>query len=105
MLHRLIRELSIESYWLRKEIVRRWRLDTPVGVVGIIALVSGIALFMVTVQGIAKIIRGAIPWVAGHTVGTLYWSSLGFALKASFVFILFCSSLIFYFLLKMNYRK
>jgi len=105
MLHRLIRELRIEFYWMKKEMVRRWHLDTPVGVMGIIALLSGIALFMLIGQGIAKVIRGAIPWVAGSTVGAVYWSSIGFALKASFIFLLFCSSLIFFFLLKMYYRR
>lgn len=105
MLHRFIRELRIEFYWMKKEMVRRWHLDTPVGVMGIIALLSGIALFVVIVQGIAKVIRGAIPWVAGSTVGTLYWSSIGFALKASFIFLVFCSSVIIFFLLKLYNRR
>lgn len=105
MWHRLIRELRIETYWMKKEMIRRWHLDTPVGVVGIIALLSGVALFMIIGQGIAKVIRGAIPWVAGSTVGAVYWSSIGFALKASFIFLLFCSSLIVFSLLKTYYRR
>lgn len=105
MWHRFVRELMIELYWMKKEMIRRWHLDTPVGVVGIIALLSGAALFMIIGQGIAKVIRGAIPWVAGSTVGAVYWSSIGFALKASFIFLLFCSSLIIFFLLKTYYRR
>jgi uncharacterized protein (DUF697 family) len=90
---------------MKKEMVRRWHLDTPVGVMGIIALLSGLALFVVIVQGIAKVIRGAIPWVAGSTVGAVYWSSIGFALKASFIFLIFCSSVIIFFLLKLYYHR
>lgn len=105
MLHRFLRELRIEFYWMKKEMVRRWHLDTPVGVMGIIALLSGVALFVVIVQGIAKVIRGAIPWVAGSTVGAVYWSSIGFALKASFIFLIFCCSIIIFFLLKLYYHR
>ena len=103
--HRLVRELKIESYWIKKEMIRRWHLDSPVGVVGIIALLSGVALFIIIGQGIAKIIRGAIPWVAGSSVGAVYWSSIGFAIKASFVFLLFCSSMVIFIFLRSYYRR
>ena len=105
MLRRLLFELKREIYWLKKDIVRRWRLDTPIGVVGIIVLVSALALFGFVFQGVVTIIRASIPWVKGSTVGTLYWSSLTFALKFSFVFVLFCGSLILFFVLKIHSRR
>jgi hypothetical protein len=105
MWYRIFREIMMEFYWIKKDIIRRWRLDTPVGVMGIIAIVSGITLSIFICQVVAKIIRGAIPWVAGSTVGALYWSSIGLALKVSFIFIIFCSSLILYFLLKIYNRS
>lgn len=105
MLNRLIRELRIELYWIKKEITRRWHLDTPIGVVGIITFISGLGLFLLIGQGIAKIFRAAIPWVNGTSVGTIYWSSIGFALKASFMFLLFSTSLVILLWLKLHYRR
>lgn len=105
MLHYLIRELKIELYWLLRKAKRRWHLDTPTGVMGIIALFSGLALFIVLGQGIAIIIRTSIPWVKGSTVGALYWTSIGFALKASFIILLFVTSFILYLWLKFYYRR
>lgn len=103
--HRLVRELKIEFYWVKKAMVRRWHLDSPIGVVGIIALLSGIGLFITIGQGIAKVIRGAIPWVAGSSVGALYWSSIAFAIKMSFVFLVFCASIVIFIYLKTSYRR
>ncbi|WP_041219178.1 hypothetical protein [Desulfitobacterium dichloroeliminans] len=105
MLNRLLRELRIELYWIKKVMIRRWRLDTPIGVVGIIALLSGLGLFLLIGQGIAKVFRAAIPWVAGTSVGTIYWSSIGFALKASSLFLLFSASLVVLLWLKTRYRS
>jgi hypothetical protein len=103
--HRIVRELKIEIYWLKKEMTRRWHLDSPIGVMGIIVVLSGAALFIMIGQGIARIIRGSIPWVAGSTVGAVYWSSIGFAIKVSFTFLIFCVSIILFIFLKMNYRR
>lgn len=105
MWHRLMREVMVEFYWIKEELIRRWHLDTPIGLMGIIALFSGIILVILIGQGIATIVRGSIPWVAGSTVGALYWSSLGLALKVSLVFIIFCSSLILYMMLKYYNRR
>ena len=105
MLNRFLREIRIELYWIKKELTRRWHLDTPLGVVGIITLISGLGLFLLIGQGIAKIFRAAIPWVTGTSVGTIYWSSIGFALKASFLFLLFSTSLLLLLWLKTRYRK
>lgn len=105
MLNRIVRELRIELYWMKKELTRRWRLDTPIGIVGVITVLSGLGLFFLIGQGIAKVFRGAIPWVTGTSVGTIYWSSIGFALKASFMFLLFSASLIILLWLKTHYRR
>ncbi len=105
MKHGWLRELEIEWFWLKKDLLRRWRLDSPVGVMGIIAIISGFALFIVMGQGIAEVIRGAIPWVAGSRVSATYWTSIGYAFKASLIFLVFCGSLIVFFLLKLFYRR
>lgn len=105
MLNRLFRELRIEFYWVKKELTRRWHLDTPIGIVGVIVLLSGLGLFLLIGQGIAKIFRAAIPWVAGNSVSTIYWSSIGLALKVSFVFLVFATSLLLLFWLKTHYRR
>lgn len=105
MLNRFLRELRIESYWIKRELTQRWQLDTPIGIVGIIVIFSGLGLFLLIGQGIAKIFRAAIPWVTGNSVGTIYWTSIGFALKVSFVFLLFCTSLLVLLWLKTHYRR
>ncbi|HHY27064.1 MAG TPA: hypothetical protein GX523_10060 [Desulfitobacterium dehalogenans] len=105
MLNRFIRELRIEFYWMKKELTRRWHLDTPIGIVGVIAVLSGLGLFLLIGQGVAKIFRAAIPWVTGTSVSTMYWSSIGFALKVSFVFLVFATSLLLLLWLKTHYRR
>lgn len=104
MLRRLIREINIELYWLKKDFIRRWKMDTPVGLMGIIAVMSGLVLFVILIQGIAEVIQGTIPWVAGSRVAETYWSSIGYAFKASFAFLAFSISVIVFFLLRLFYR-
>lgn len=101
----LIREIGMELYWLKKDLFRRWKMDTPVGLVGIIVIMSALVLLVVMVQGIATVVRGSIPWVAGSRVSAIYWSSFGYALKASFALLLFFGSIILFFLLKLFYRR
>lgn len=105
MRQRWIREIGMEIFWMKKKLIRRWRMDTPAGIMGIIAVIAGLVLFILMVQGIAMVIRGAMPWVAGSKVSTIYWSSLGYALKAAFAFLVFCTSIIIFFLLKLFYRR
>ncbi|AHF05754.1 hypothetical protein [Desulfitobacterium metallireducens] len=105
MRHRWIHEIGMEIFWMKKELIRRWRMDTPTGIMGIIAVTSGFVLLIFMVQGIAMVIRGAIPWVAGSKVSALYWSSLGYALKATLAFLVFCTSIIVFILLKIFYRR
>lgn len=102
---RLIRDLSVELYWMRRNIIRRWRLDTPTGVMGILTLISGLLLFVVIGNGISQIFRSFVPWVSGSRVGEVYWQSIGFGIKTSFIFLFFSGSLIIFFLLKLSRRR
>jgi hypothetical protein len=102
---RWLRDLSVELYWMRRNIIRRWRLDTPTGVMGILTLISGLLLFVVIGNGISQIFRSFVPWVSGSRVGEVYWQSIGFGIKTSFIFLFFSGSLIIFFLLKLSRRR
>lgn len=84
--------------------MRRWRLDTPTVVMGIITIISGCLLFIVIGNGISQIFRSFVPWVSGSRVGEVYWQSIGFGIKTSFIFLCFSCSLIVYILLKLSRR-
>lgn len=105
MWRRWIRDLSIELHWMRRNIMRRWRLDTPTVVMGIITLISGLLLFIVIGSGISQIFRSFVPWVSGTRVGEVYWQSIGFGIKTSFIFLCFSGSLIIFILLKLSRRR
>ncbi|NMA67820.1 MAG: hypothetical protein GX958_00115 [Desulfitobacterium sp.] len=105
MLNRFIRELRIEFYWLKKDFIRRFQLDTPIGLIGVIALLSGLGLFILISQGVAKIFRAAIPWVNGSAIGSIYWTSILFAIKVSFMFLLFSASILILLWLKTRSRR
>jgi hypothetical protein len=90
---------------MRRNIIRRWRLDTPTGVMGILTLISGVFLFVVIGNGISQIFRSFVPWVSGSRVGEVYWQSIGFGIKTSFIFLIFSGSLIIFFLLKLSGRR
>lgn len=105
MMYRFVRELRRELYWLKKALTRRWPLDTSVGIVGVIAVLSGLGFFLLLGQGIAKIFRASIPWVAGTSMSTMYWFSIGLALKMSFVCLVFITSLLLLLWLKIHYRR
>ena len=102
---RWIKDLSVELYWLRRNIIRRWRLDTPTGIMGMLTLISGLLLFVVIGNGISQIFRSFVPWVSGSRVGEVYWQSIGFGIKTSFIFLIFSGSLIIFFLLKLSGRR
>ncbi len=105
MWRRWIRDLSIELHWMKRNIMRRWRLDTPTVVMGIIAIISGVLLFIVIGNGISQIFRSFVPWVSGSRVGEVYWQSIGFGIKTSFIFLCFSSSFIIFILLKLSRRR
>lgn len=105
MWRKIWQDLAIEFYWLKRDLLRHWRLDTPAGVTGIIAVISGITFMIIIWQGLATTFRHLVPWVAGSQVGQVYWSSVAFSLKASFVFLIFCTSLIFFILVKLSSKR
>jgi len=100
MWRKWLSDFKVELYWLKKDLTKRWHLDTPAGFAGILAIVFGVILLIIMVQGIAKLFRLFIPWISGARIGEAYWSSVGFALQASVIFLLFFSSLIFFIMLK-----
>jgi len=102
---RLIRNLRIELYWMRRNIIRRWRLDTPIEVMGILTIISAILLIVVIGNGISQIFRSYVPWVSGSRVGEVYWQSIGFGIKTSLIFLIFSGSLIILCLHKLFGRR
>lgn len=105
MWRRLISDLGVELHWMKRDIIRRWGLDTSTGVMGILTLISGLLLFAAIGDGVAHIFRSYVPLVSGSRVGEVYWQSIGFGLKTSFIFLIFSGSLIVLFLLKVSNRR
>lgn len=105
MWSRWTREFYIQFQWMKRDIVRRWKLDTPTGVAGILVILSAILLFIVIGSGIARIFRSFVPWVSGSRAGEIYWYSISFGIKASFLFIVFSVSLIILLLHKFSKRR
>lgn len=105
MWRRWINDLSVELHWMKRDIIRRWRLDTSTGIMGILTLISGLLLFVVIGDGIAHIFRSFVPLVSGTRIGEVYWQSIGFGIKISLMFMIFSGSLILLFLLKFFERR
>jgi len=101
MWRRILRELAIEIYWMKKVMVRRWNLDTPTGVMGVLVLISGLALLVIIAQGATTIFQAFIPYVSGPRIGQTYWSSVSFGIKVSLTLLLFFSSFIIFLMLKL----
>lgn len=104
MWNKWTRSLFVEFQWMKRNLVRRWKLDTPTGVMGMLVIISALLLFIVIGSGIARIFRSLVPWVTGSRVGEIYWYSISFGIKASFLFIIFSASLIVFFLHKFSER-
>ena len=106
MWERIRRELLIEYYWWKRHSVKKRRLDSPLGVMGILFIASGIFLLIIIGQALAAIFRNMIPLVSGTQVAGTYWSSVFFALKISLVLLVFIISMIvmLYFKLSRNRR-
>ncbi|MDR3270675.1 MAG: hypothetical protein LBT32_04100 [Peptococcaceae bacterium] len=81
--------IANDLYWLKQDIIRRFRLDTPDGFWGTITLITGLALLGTLTVGLAKIFRAFIPWVHGTYVDSVYWQSIRFGLAAGFLLIVF----------------
>lgn len=104
MWQKWLRDLRVQFHWIKIDIIRRWRLDTSAGTMGIITLILGVVLLAVIGDGIAKIFQSFIPWVAGSRVGEVYWQSIGLGIKTSFSFLLFSVSLIIFLYIKFSER-
>ena len=100
MWQRWIRDLRVQLHWLKIDIIRRWRLDTSAGTLGIITLILGGLLLVAIGDSVAHVFQLFIPWVAGSNVGRVYWQSIGIAIKTSFLFLLFIVSLIMFLYIK-----
>jgi|GEM_PF-1104472 len=108
-----IRDLRVELHWRKRNISfnitrtikNRWRLDTPSSVMGIISIISGFLLFIVIANGISQIFRSFVPWISGSRAGEVYWQSIGFGIKTSFIFLFFIVSLITFILLKLPRQR
>ncbi|MHB1654668.1 MAG: hypothetical protein ACYCVD_19805 [Desulfitobacteriaceae bacterium] len=101
MWKRWLREFSVQFYWLKRDFVQHWRLDTPIGTMGILVILAGMGLLVTLGQGLAKIFRSFVPWVSGGNMATVYWQSIGFGFKASFLLLIFFAALIAFLVLKL----
>lgn len=95
---------SRELYWLKQQLKWRWHLDTPLGLMGILAVVLGVGLLVTLGQALTGLFRNTIPWVAGSRISAVYWQSVAFGMKASILFVMFTVSLIVFVVLKLNQR-
>jgi len=110
MWERIRREMFIEYYWWRrhsgrKNFGKKRGLDSPLGVVGILFITSGIILLVIIGQTFAAIFRNMIPLVAGSNVAGAYWSSIFFALKFSIFLLIFIITFIAYLYYKFSSRR
>lgn len=88
MWERILREFLIEYYWWKRHSVKKKkRLDSPFGILGILMLGLGIGLITIIGQLLSSFYRNMIPFVTGNSVAGVYWSSVAFAIKMSFVLI------------------
>lgn len=105
MWKRIRRELLVEYYWWKRHAVKKRRLDSPLGVMGILLITSGIFLMIIIGQAFAAMFRNMMPLVSGTQVAGAYWSSVLFALKFSLVLMAFIVFIIVFLYLKFSGRK
>jgi hypothetical protein len=105
MWERIRRELLIEYYWWKRHNVKKRSLDSPLGLMGILFITSGIFLMVIIGQAFAAAFRNMIPVVSGTQVAGIYWASIYFAIKISVVFIIFVISMILILYFRFSGRK
>lgn len=105
MWERIRRELLVEYYWWKRQNIKKKHLDSPISIVGILLLVSGIILMILLGQGIAAMLRSMIPIIGGTQIAGAYWTSVFLAFKISLVLILLLVSAVVYFVLKIFGRR
>jgi len=91
--------------WFVRDLVWRWQLDTPTGLAGIITGISGFGCLVILGQGFARMFQAFFPWVSGSRVGEVYWGSVGWGFRISFMFLVFCISLIVFLVLRLTDRR
>ena len=99
------RDFNVKFQWMKRDLMRHLKLDTPTGFAGILVIISSLLLFVVIASGIARIFRSFVPWVSGSRTGEIYWYSIGFGIKTSFLFIILVISLIVFLLHKFSERR
>lgn len=92
-------------YRLKQDIMKRLRLNTSTGLIGMVMGIAGIMLLTTLVMGFAKVYRNMFLWVSGSRVNEVYWESIRFGLQAGVFLLLFCGSVIIYFIVKGNSRR
>lgn len=105
MWERIRRELLIEYFWWKRHTVKQKRMDSPVGIMGILLIASGTFLMIIIGQAFAALFRNMVPFVSGTQVAGTYWSSVFFALKISIFLIIFIISIIIILYLRFFGRK
>lgn len=105
MWERIRRELLVEYYWWKRQNIKKKRSDSPIGIMGILLIVSGILIMVLFGQGIAAMLRSMIPVVNGTQIAGAYWSSVFFAVKITLALILLLISVAFYIVLKLFGRR
>jgi len=105
MWQRIRRELLIEYYWWKRHSVKKWRMDSPSGIMGILFISSGIILMIIIGQAFAFIFRSMVPMVSGYQAAGVYWSSVVIALKFSIGLIIFFSLIILFIFIKFFKRR
>ena len=98
LLEQKARNLKFEFIPSKKYVNRNRHRDTGIKNLGILILALTLVAFYLVSSLFSQIFRAFTPWVPGTGVGTLYWQSMAFGLKAGFIFLLcICGILIFLF--------
>jgi len=100
MWQRIRRELLIEYYWWRRHSRKKRYLDSSLGLMGILIIISGIAVMVFIGQAIAVIFRNMIPFVGGAQIAGVYWYSVTFALKMCLALLILFVSIIGFLIFK-----
>ncbi len=105
MWKRIRRELLIEYYWWKRHSVKKWSLDSPLGIMGILLIIAGVIIMIIIGQAFATIFRSMIPVVGGNQVAGVYWSSISLAIKFSLALFIFFICIVVIIYLKFLRRK
>lgn len=105
MWERIRREIFIEYYWWKRHSVKKRRADSPLGLMGILFIISGIFLMILIGQAFATMFRSMMPIVSGTQIAGAYWSSVFFALKVCIILIVLIVSMIGFLIYRFSKRR